>query len=299
MRATARRSVAVVLVCVLTLACSVAARVQTPAPATPTTSVPFTPEEMRVFLREARITRSRRSSKGVTDTRVATLSDGRVTHDAQIQDVDEYRALFQAGAKSEVNFKDSYKFNIAGYELARLIGLNNVPMSVERTVEGKKAAMTWWLDDLLVIDGQVIDEEVRVKKKIRPPDSLRFSRQIQIMSIFDELIQNVDRNQGNAMWDKTWKLWMVDHTRGFRLGRELKKPVDLVSCERGLLEALRRLTGEALATAVGANLTKQEVEAVLTRRDLIVKHYDTRIAERGEENVLFTLASETASQAAQ
>ena len=255
----------------------------------PITARDLSPEEMRVFLAEAPILKTRRSSKGVTDTRVATLSDGRRIHDAQIQTVDDARALFEAGKKSEVNFKDTYKFNIAGYELARLIGLDNVPMSVERKHQGKTAAFTWWLDDLLIVDGDPVDEEVRIKKKIRAPDSLRFSRQIQIMRIFDELIQNVDRNQGNAMWDKDWKLWMVDHTRGFRLGRELKKPEDLVWCERGLLDGLRRLTAEALTNAVGKNMTKQEVDAVMVRRDLIVKHYEALIARRGEDVVLFTL----------
>jgi hypothetical protein len=149
--------------------------------------------------------------------------------------------------------------------------------------------MTWWLGDLLIVDGEVVDEEVRVKKKLRAPDPVSFGRQIQIMRIFDELIQNVDRNQGNAMWDRNWKLWMVDHTRAFRTGRELRKPQDLVSCERGLLDGLRRLTAEALAAAVGSNLTRLELDAVMARRDLIVKHYETRIAQRGEAAVLFTL----------
>lgn len=290
MTAIASRSLSVVFVCLLTFQAiipgvTLGAQAQT----APAARVTLSPDEMRVFLSEAKIGKTRGSGKGVTDTRVATLSDGRVTHDAQIQTVDDARALFEAGRKSEVNFKDTYKFNIAGYELARLLGLDNVPMSVERKVQGKTAAMTWWLDDLLMVDGKPVDEEVRVKKKIRPPDPVSFGRQIQIMRIFDELIQNVDRNQGNAMWDKNWKLWMIDHTRGFRLGRELKKPEELLACERGLLDGLRRLTAEALTAAVGTNLTKQEVEAVIARRDLIVKHYEERIAQRGEATVLFTL----------
>jgi hypothetical protein len=273
--------------------CVVVAQAQAPAPAAPAARVTVSPDEMRVFLKEAKIQKTKSSGKGVTDTLRATLSDGRLTHDAQIQTVDVAKNIFEAGAKSEVNFKDSYKFNIAAYELARLVGLDNVPMSVERKWREKTAAMTWWLDDVLIVDGKVVDEEVRVKKKLRAPDPLLFSHYVQIMNIFDELIQNVDRNQGNAIWDTTWKLWMIDHTRAFRLGRELKKPQDLVRCERGLLEGLRRLTAEALTAAVGQNLTKQEVDAVIVRRDLLVRHFDTRIAERGEETVLFTLAPAT------
>jgi len=73
-----------------------------------------------------------------------------MTHDAHVQAVDVARAVFQAGKASEVNFKDTYRYNIAGYRLARLIGLDSVPMSVERNVEGKVAAVTWWLDDVMM-----------------------------------------------------------------------------------------------------------------------------------------------------
>jgi hypothetical protein len=167
-------------------------------------------------------------------------------------------------------------------------------MSVWRSVDGKPAALTRWLDDLLVVDGEALDEEIRAKKRIRVPDPLRFSRQIQIMHVFDELIQNVDRNQGNLMWDRTWKLWMVDRTRAFRLGRDLNKPEALGLCERGLLDGLRRLTADALARAVGPNLTRPEADAVMARRDLLVKHYEARIAAHGEGAVLFTLAQAAA-----
>ncbi|HEY6509246.1 MAG TPA: hypothetical protein VIY56_14595 [Vicinamibacterales bacterium] len=283
-----RRVIVAILWVLVCAASSPALRAQAPAQA-PTAVL--TPEEMRVFLAEAKIVKTRSSGKGVTNTIRATLSDGRLTHDAQIQTVDVARSLFEAGAKSEVNFKDTYRFNIAAYELARLIGLDNVPMSVEREYRGKPGSMTWWLDDLLMLDGKVVDEEVRVKKQVKAPDSLRFVHFVQIMRVFDELIQNVDRNQGNAIWDKTWKMWLIDHTRTFREGRELKKPELLLTCERGLFEGLRRLTAEALAQAVGRNLTKGEVEAVMVRRDLIVKHYEARIGAASESAVLFTLAA--------
>ena len=64
-----------------------------------------------------------------------------------------------------MNFKDTYRYNIAGYRLARLIGLDNVPMSVERTVEGKLAAVTWWVDDVQM------DEKERLKTKTLAPES--------------------------------------------------------------------------------------------------------------------------------
>jgi hypothetical protein len=211
------------------------------------------------------------------------MTDGQLTHDVHIQTVDIAQQVFEAGRNTEVNFKDTYRYNIAGYRVAKLIGLTTVPMSVERNVEGKAAAVTWWVDDVQM------DEKDRMKTKAQGPDPVRTSKQIQIMRIWDELIQNRDRNQGNILWTHDWTMWLIDHTRAFRLNNNLLKPEQLSRCDRGLLERLRALTPESLAQAVGNSLTKQEQEALLARRDKIVKHYDERIARLGEPVVLFTL----------
>jgi len=241
----------------------------------------LTPEEMEAFLLKAAISNRRDAGSGVTGSSRVTLTDGRLTHDAHVQAVDIARPIFQAGKASEVNFKDTYRYNIAGYRLARLIGLDNVPMSVERNVGGKVAAVTWWLDDVMM------DEGARLKKKVTSPDSQRYARQIQVMKIWDELIQNKDRNGGNLIWTRDWSMWLIDHTRAFRLGKELVAPNDLTRCDRRLLDGMRALTAESLAKAVGDSLTKEEQAAVLARRDMLVKHFDDRISRLGED-ILFT-----------
>jgi len=248
-----------------------------PPAATPS----LAPEDMEAFLLKAKVTNRRDAGSGVTGSSRVTLSDGRLTHDAHVQAVDVARAVFTAGKASEVNFKDTYRYNIAGYRLARLIGLANVPMSVERNIEGKLAAVTWWVDDVQM------DEGARLKKKTMAPDVQRFAKQIQVMKIWDELIQNKDRNGGNLLWTSDWSMWLIDHTRAFRLGKELVAPADLTRCDRRLLDGMRALTAESLAKALGDSLTKEEQGAVLARRDLIVKHFDDRIAKLGE-GILFT-----------
>ena len=98
-------------------------------------------EQMEDFLLNAKILKTREINKGITGSQRATLSDGQVTHDAQIQKVDIAQTVFtpQRGA-TELNFKDTYRYNVAGYRLARLLGLHNVPVSVERRVERTQAA---------------------------------------------------------------------------------------------------------------------------------------------------------------
>src|SRR5262245_29762019 len=100
--------------------------------------VALTPEQMAVFLTKATIIREKSTSAGTTRPVQATLSDGVLTHDAQFQTVDQAMGVFTAGKASEVDFKDTYRFNIAGYRLAQLVGIQTVPMSVQRRSEGKQ-----------------------------------------------------------------------------------------------------------------------------------------------------------------
>ena len=95
---------------------------------------------------------------------------------------------------------------------------------------------------------------------------------------------------GNLVWTKDWTMWMIDHTRAFRLGKSLLKPEEFVRCERTLLERMRALTRPALMYAMAKNiLTRDEIDALLARRDAIVKLFDAKIAQSGEAVVLFTL----------
>ena len=245
------------------------------------TVIALTPSEMEDFLLKAKILDMKDAGAGVTGSQRARMTDGAFTHDVHIQSVDIAKPVFQAGQHTEVNFKDSYRFNIAGYRLARLLEIHTVPMSVERNVNGKTAAVTWW------VDGVQMDEKERLKRKTMGPNPLRTSHQIQLMRIWDELIQNRDRNQGNILWTNDWTMWMIDHTRAFRLGKDLQKPEDLTRIDRGLLTRLKALTKDSIARAVGDSLLQGEQEAVIERRDRIVKLYEERVARVGEAAVMF------------
>jgi hypothetical protein len=250
------------------------------------TASSLTPSEMEQFLLKARILDIHDAGGGVTGSQRAKLSDGRITHYAHVQSVDIAKPVFSAGGATELNFKDTYRYNIAGYRLARLLGIDTVPMSVERSINGKTAAVTWWVDDVQM------DEKVRLTKKSMGPNPLRTSNQIQVMRIWDELIQNRDRNQGNILWTSDWTMWLIDHTRAFRLNNELLKPGELTRCDRGLLTRLKGLTEESIAQAVGDSLLKSEREAVLQRRDRIVKLLEDRVTKLGEAVVLFDFSTQ-------
>jgi hypothetical protein len=251
---------------------------QAPASAAPAAPPALSRAEQEKFLRDAQITKVSGVKKGITGTQRATLSDGTITHDASVQTIDESVARFESALRTEFNFRDYWGYNVAASRLAAMLGLDMVPPSVERTIRGKRASFTWWVDDVMM------DEAERLKSKRTPPDTLYWNSQIQILKVFDELIAETDRNAGNMLIGSTWKLWLIDHTRAFRTRGELASPIKLLHCERTMLEKMKALTEDALKAELGDYLTIYEIRAVLKRRDLIV----ARIEALGP-NALFDL----------
>jgi len=88
--------------------------------------------------------------------------------------------------------------------------------------------------------------------------------------VFDQLIYNVDRNVGNLLITKDWRVWAIDHTRAFRTQTTLKTPGNVTRCDRQMLERMKGLTKEALKKELGDHLNDFEIAGILARRDLIV-----------------------------
>lgn len=260
------------------------------APATPTVATVAGPaldvDAQLEFLRTAKVVASRPIGKGVTGAQRVTLSDGTRTHDAAFQSVAKEsigkRVPANLRRPGEIRFVDHYRYNIAAWRLAQLLGLDHMmPPTVERAI-GPRGALSWWVDDVLM------DEEERQKTDASPPGgAIELSRQFLRMSLFAELVSDTDRNKGNIVFTKTWRLIMLDFTRAFRLSPQLRAPAALGACDRRVLARLRALTAAALEDAVGPHLTSGEFAAVMLRRDLLVAHFDQLIAERGEAVVLY------------
>ncbi len=251
--------VATALLCSILGLVSVQAPVAAPGP---------TDAQIEEFLLHAKVIRTHAAKKGVTLSQRATLTDGTRTHDAQIQQVDEKRQEFHTGRGVEFNFRDSWMYNVAAYRLDRLIGLNMVPVSVARRHGNDLAAFTWWVDDVLMEEGD------RLKKKIDAPDVDVWNQQMQLVRVFDQLIGNTDRNVGNLLITTDWRVWPIDHTRAFRLNRVPKSIANVTRCDREVLEKLRQLDRETLKKQLGDVLTRDEIDALLARRDAILTHLD-------------------------
>jgi hypothetical protein len=246
----------------------------------------LTTEQIVVFLKNAKVVRSRSTNKGVTAPKRLTLSDGVTTHDAVFQAIDEHKTVAQLSgggrqASTELNFVDSYKYNIAAYELARLLNLDHMmPVYVERRYNGQLGSISWFVPTLM-------DESDRLKKKIQPPNATDWNQQMYRMRVFSSLTRDTDRNLTNVLITPQWKLMMIDFSRAFRLQPELLHAADLTKIDRALLAKLETLSKDEVKAATKDFLNNRELDVMFQRRDLLVAHFKKLVAELGEDKVLY------------
>ena len=155
----------------------------------------LTPEQKEEFLLNAKVSSSKGIGVGINNTRRATLSDGTLTHDAHGQTVDISKLSFKTLNGVELNFRDSYKYNIAAYRLDRLLGLDMVPVSVERKLGGDTGSVTWWVDDVMMMEM----ERYKKKVKVPPQRNAAWNDQMYQVRVFNQLVFNNDPNLGNLL----------------------------------------------------------------------------------------------------
>jgi hypothetical protein len=238
--------------------------------------------QMEELLLKGTIGGMRDLGTGVTIPKKATLVYESLTHDASIQTVDIHKQSFQTTQGTELNFRDSWKYNVAGYELAKILELNMVPPYVERKVKNQDASFSWWINDAMM-------ELNRVKNKVEVPDPEAWNKQMYAVRVFHELIYDTDPNLTNILITKDWQIWAIDFTRAFRLQKNVRDQKNLVQCDRKLLAKLRGLKKDELKEKLSRWLTKDEIEGVAARAGKIVEFFDKQVASKGEAAILYDL----------
>jgi hypothetical protein len=178
-------------------------------------------------------------------------------------------------------FSNSYKYSVAAYLLDKHLEIGMVPVTVDRFIDGRTCAVTWWVDDFMM------DESARADRQEPPPDTGAWAGQMDTIRIFDQLIDNMERADDDLLITHDWKIWMIDHTRAFGTAGRLRAPEMLARSSRRLLDKLRNLDERSLSELVGAYLTTDEVEGLAARAESIVRWFDQRIEEQGAGAVLY------------
>ncbi len=233
-------------------------------------------EEAEEALRTAQIINAKDLGTGITNPIKLYLQKDSVQFKAVFKTVNQRQAGMTKMQKgSEVDFKDSWMFEIVAYELDKLLGLNMVPPTVERNYNGRKGSVQLWVENAMT-------EKDRRTNNMEPPDVKEWNRQLFQVRLFDRLIYNIDRNVGNLLITPDWKIHMIDHSRCFKSLNSLKTPENLDRFAKSTMQALGTLDELKLKKCCSHYLTGPEIQTLLKRRDILIHQYQNLLAEKGD-----------------
>jgi hypothetical protein len=173
-------------------------------------------------------------------------------------------------------FFESYKSEIAAYKLDRLLELDMVPPTVERRHDGQMVSLQLWAENMKML------KEVQ-EQKLRPADIEPYNVQLRRQKVFHNLVGNLDPNQGNILFDPLWNVVLVDCSRCFTNTAPLK--FEMTYIDRPFFDRVKALTRDGLRRELGSYLEGGGVDAILRRRNEIVKVFEKLEKEKGSRQV--------------
>jgi len=249
----------------------------------------FTPSEIaeraqwEEFLKTAEITGSKEIGEGVTKPYKLYLKKGDV----------ESQAAWKNPHGIQLGYLEGWQYEIAAYQMDKLLGLNMIPPTVEREFNGKKGALQFWVTKEMS-DLERMDKNIDIPKDAADG----WEKMKYIARAFDSLIGNEDRTQQNILYTKDWRTILIDHSRAFRSSEKFTK--QLMFGQNGItgnkpfrrlprvfVEKIKALTFDSIKNAAGLYLEDKEIKAVLVRKNLLLKEIEEMIKEKGEDKVLY------------
>jgi hypothetical protein len=244
---------------------------QAPAPAPETAKTWLgRAAEMEDCLRTAKVVKMEQTSVGVTRPRRAYLEPGGPVESITWKPI---RPGVSGG------FFESYRSEIAAYELDKLLGLEMVPPTVEKRVEGDLGAAVMWATPTKSF------AQMGGKGAPTPPPIFvaKFSRELVRAKMFDNLIANIDPNLGNWLVDPSWNVILIDHSRTLTTNTRLVHRMTHIDQE--LWAKMQALTEQQLKAAVGEWMGDREIRALLERRRKLGEEIDKLVKANGPDAV--------------
>lgn len=261
-------------------------------------SLPFqSPEEIEEFLATARVVTLEGIDQGVTKPRKVSLEAAGIKMNAIFRDIDDFKRRWDNSPYGvQMDFHDYCVYEYVAYRLSRLLGIPNIPPTVRRTFQRSDFPTARDFSKLRKVEGTLqawvesaMTEKDRLADGTRPPDMRRWANQHHLMLLWDNLVYNMDRNQGNVLIGADWKIWFIDQTRAFRPFRTLRDPEQVRKCDRNVWRRLREVEDSTIEAEVGDLLRPAVLRGLLERRRLLIARLESLIERDGEEVVLFDL----------
>lgn len=239
-----------------------------------------THDEILDFLSTAEVVDMNDIPEGITRPQKVLLEKDGIRMHAVFRNIDLEIKGERISDRFWTVFWDEDQFEVAAYRLARMLGMDNVPPAVPRTIGRSEGSLQIWLEG-------VMTERSRREEGLQSPLPRAWFLQNRLMYVFDNLIFNADRNLGNMLIDADWKFWLIDHTRAFQDTGDLRSPEEVTHVERVFWERLQALDEQQVSDQLGELIDDSALRSLMIRRERLVRHIEELIAERGEEVVLF------------
>lgn len=218
--------------------------------------------QIEEYLKTAEVVSVEELKVGVTRPKRAQLAPGGLVEAIAFKHVQPGRST---------GYWESYKSEIAAYELDKMLGLDMVPPTVEKRLKGDRGAAVMWCSPT---------KSFKDHGGVPTPPPAHFAswnRQLAKAKMFDNLIGNMDPNLGNWLVDPAWNLILIDHTRAFTSDKMIvHKKTDRI--DGPLWDKMKALTVENLTPVLSPWMGKGEIKAVIQRRDAMAADYDKQAA---------------------
>ena len=226
------------------------------------------------YLRTAKIVSVEKDqAAGRTAPWIITLDDGEIVRQGFFKHVNAPRPT--------MFLPDSYKYELAAYELNKLLDLNIVPPVVEREIEGIKGSVQQYIKNF-------IRESDRKRRNIEPPDPKNFENTLEEIKIFENLVYDECLDADDIfIQTEDWKVWRVDFTEAFSPSSELLPGCKIRRCSKKLYKNLQKLDNDSIKAKLKLYLNDEEIKTLLIRKKIILDKIKQLIEEKGEESVLF------------
>jgi len=212
-----------------------------------------------------------KESEGRTAPWEVTLDDGKV----------QRRARFKHVRRSRPHYlPDSYHYEIAAYELTKLLGIQTIPPVVEREIKDTMGSLQLYVEGCFPLS----DRRRHDKKSIA---NVKFDKEIQGLSVLENLTYCVRDERDILVNEKTWHVCRVDFSEAFAPEINLIPGSEIIRCSRKLYEGLLSLDSDRVRSKLGSHLNEDEIGALLKRKDIVLEALNRLIKEKGEEEVLF------------
>lgn len=240
-------------------------------------------EQWEKFLKTAEIVRFEDVGEGVTEPIKIELREGNV----------ERKAVWKNPKGMQKGFLEGWQYEIAAYRLDKLLDLNIIPPTVERKFKGKPGSLQLWVESEYSLL-RIIEDKIPIPES----ENIHLNRMKYIARAFDSLIANEDRTQQNILYARDWRMILIDHSRSFRSSKKFTqkliygnnaegRPKPFRELPKSFVEKVSALTFESIKDAVGPYLDDKEIQAILIRKELVLKEIDDMIKEKGRDKVLY------------